>query len=148
MSTEEAAIGLASPGPTEWMPYSVSMPHTLGMATDGPYPGAAANGALRSAAGDCLEVLAGPHALDGASTGRLLALGQQGADVDDPLALLARDLGPVIGVRGVGQVLVLLVLLPDGVEQIVGANALALLGDGSLDGQLLGPPDDVLDHGA
>ncbi len=35
------------------------------------------------------------------------------ADVDDPLALLARDLGPVVRVGGVGQVLVLLVLLVD-----------------------------------
>src|SRR5436305_6405204 len=185
MSTDDAAIGFASPGPTDWMPYSVSMPHTLGMATDGPYPGAPADGAVPAAldlTGDrvaaaspprtgphprprlcrppssgrgpypaadrLLAVLAGPHAFDGTSTGRLLALGQQGANVDDALALLARDLGPVVGVRGVGQVLVLLVLLPDRVEHVVGANALALLGDGPLDGQLLGTTDDVLDHGA
>src|SRR2546423_14472714 len=49
MSTDDAAIGLASPGPTDWMPYSVSMPHTLGMATDGPYPGAPADGAVPAA---------------------------------------------------------------------------------------------------
>src|SRR5438067_677861 len=133
------------------MPYSVSMPHTLGMATDGPYPGAPADGAFSGAPSPTagrLEVLASPHAFDGASTGRLLALGQQGANVDDPLALLARDLGPVVGVGGVGQVLVLLVLLLDGSEEIVEAYALAGTGDRALDGELLGPPHDVLDHGA
>ena len=70
------------------------------------------------------------------------------ADEHDPLALLARDLGPVVGVGRVGQVLVLLVLLLDGVDEVVGAHALGAAGDEPLDGQLLGPPDDVLDHGA
>src|SRR5260370_41435454 len=106
MSTEEAAIGLASPGPTEWMPYSVSMPHTLGMATDGPYPGAAASGAPCSAAGGWLDGLAGPPALDGASTRRLLALGQPGTNVNEPLALPARGPGPAhrAGAGGQGRV--------------------------------------------
>src|SRR5688500_10366634 len=38
---------------------------------------------------------------------RLVALraGDERADVDDPLALLARDAGPVVRVGGVGQVL-------------------------------------------
>jgi hypothetical protein len=47
----------------------------------------------------------------------------EGTDVDDPLALLARDLRPVVGVGGVRQVLVLLVLLVDRVEQVLGADA-------------------------
>src|SRR5665213_1644053 len=37
MSTDEATIGLGSPFST-WMPYSVSMPQTFGMATRRPYP--------------------------------------------------------------------------------------------------------------
>src|SRR5205807_7123908 len=94
-----------------------------------------------------LQVLAGADPLDGPSARGLLALGEEGAHVDDALALLARDLGPVVGVGGVGQVLVLLVLLPDGGEEVVGADALALAGDGPLDGELLGPAHDVLDHG-
>ena len=42
----------------------------------------------------------------------------EGADVDDPLALLARDPGPVVGVGRVGQVLVLLELRDARVEQV------------------------------
>src|SRR3954454_7773385 len=96
------------------------------------------------------QVLAGGHPLDGAAAGGLLvlALAEQDPQEDDALALLAGDLGPVVGVGGVRQVLVLLVLLPDRVEQVLGADALALARDLALDGQLLGPAHDVLDHGS
>src|SRR5579875_1039479 len=94
-----------------------------------------------------LQVLAGPHALDrAAALGLVLALADQGAHVDDPLALLARDLRPVVRVGGVREVLVLLVLLLDGGEEVGEADAVALPGDRALDGELLRPPDDVLDH--
>ena len=63
-----------------------------------------------------LEVLPRSHPLDRATAFGLVTVGRDGADVDDALALLARNLGPVVGVGGVGQVLVLLVLLLDGVE--------------------------------
>ena len=55
--------------------------------------------------------------------GALLA-GDERADVDDPLALLAGDAGPVVGVGGVGQVLVLLELVDAGGEQVDDAQAL------------------------
>src|SRR3954454_19888668 len=126
--------------PRRMIPYSVSTPQTFLMAmTRGPYPFTGERP---------LEILAGTDTLDGPSPGGFLALGHEGADVHDPLALLARDLGPVVGVGGVGQVLVLLVLLLDRLEQVGGTDAPALAGDDPLDGQLLGPAHDVLDHGA
>src|SRR5438128_4109146 len=107
MRSDEAVTGLDSPTPRSMMPYSVSIPHTLRMAMpQRRYP-------QPPPRGTALQVLAGADPLDGPPAGGLLALRQQGADVDDALALLARDLGPVVGVGGVGQVLVLLVLLPD-----------------------------------
>src|SRR5438552_10936849 len=95
-----------------------------------------------------LEILTCGHTLDGPTTGGLLALGHEHPQEDDALALLAGDLGPVVGVGGVRQVLVLLVLLPDRGQQIVGADAFALARYLPLDGQLLGPTHDVLDHRA
>src|SRR5712692_11072539 len=95
-----------------------------------------------------LEILAGRHTLDRPSTGRLLALGNQRPHVDDPLALLSGDLGPVVGVGGVGQILVFLVLLLDRRKHVVGADASALTRDRSLDRQLLRPANDVFDYGA
>src|SRR3954465_9621493 len=120
------------------IPYSVSIPQTFRIAIAGPYPVPGEKP---------LQILAGAHTLDGPSSGGLLALGHEGADVHDPLALLPRDLGPVVRVGGVGQILVLLVLLLDGGQEVRGADATALAGDGPLDGQLLGPAHDVLDHG-
>src|SRR3954451_9441850 len=104
-------MGLDSPTPRSWIPYSVSMPQTLRMATDRTYRLIVPNEtAVRRAR--WLEVLAGAHTLDGPATSGLLAvIGVQRPDVDDPLTLLAGDLRPVVGVGGVGQVLVLLVLL-------------------------------------
>ena len=49
--------------------------------------------------------------------------GDERADVDDPLALLAGDPRPVVRVGGVGQVLVLGELVDDGVEQVLHAQA-------------------------
>src|SRR4051795_13563606 len=97
-----------------------------------------------------LQVLASCDSLDGPTAGGLLVLplGEQDPQEDDALALLAGDLGPVVGVGGVRQVLVLLVLLPDGLEQVIGADAATLAGDLALDRELLGPADDVLDHGS
>src|SRR5205807_134988 len=121
------------------------MPQTLRIAmTDGRYPPVPRMGTPREA----LEVLPGADPFDGATAGGLLALRQQRADIDNALALLARDLGPVVGVGGVGEVFVLLVLLLDGSEEVLGADALTLARDRPLDGELLGPAHDVLDHGA
>src|SRR5262245_5450471 len=70
----------------------------------------------------------------------------QRADVDDALALLARDAGPVVGVGGVGQVLILLELVDACREQVRDAQSLLVDLEIVLDGHLLGPVDDVLDH--
>src|SRR3954468_13364393 len=93
-----------------------------------------------------LEVLTRGDAFDGSATGGLLAFRHEHPEEDDALALLAGDLGPVVGVGGVGQILVLLVLLPDRPQQVVGAYTPAVACDLALDGQLLGPAHDVLDH--
>src|SRR4051812_46207711 len=147
MSTDDAEIGLVSPTPRWTIPYSVSMPTTFWMATKARYR--CIEGGREPSPLVQLQVLTGRYALDGAAAGGLLvlALGHEHPQEDDALALLAGDLGPVVGVGGVGQVLVLLVLLPDRGQQVVGANAPALVGDLPLDGQLLGPAHDVLDHG-
>src|ERR1700683_379934 len=118
-------------GPGEWIPYSVSMPQTLMVAT---------------ARTLLLEVLPCADALYGAATVHLFVLAEQRADIDDALTLLARNAGPVIRVGGVGQVLVLLVLLADRLEHVGRADARRVPGDDPLDGQLLGPAHDVLDH--
>src|SRR5579872_149429 len=127
------------------MPYSVSIPQTLATATSRPYclpprvtrretvagtDAPVLTGAVRS------EVLAGPHALDGPATARLLAVRQQRAHVHDALALLARNAGPVVGVRRVRQVLVLLVLPADGLHEVRYPHPGALTRDGALDGEL------------
>src|SRR5262245_41490374 len=94
-----------------------------------------------------LEVLTGvrdrvdrPAGLDS-----LLAT-DEGADVDDALALLAGDAGPVVRVGGVGQVLVLLELVDACGEQVRDAQPFLVDLEEVLDGHLLGPVDDVLDH--
>src|SRR5207249_319146 len=65
-----------------------------------------------------LEVLPGiDHAVDRA--GLVLVLhAHERFHVHDPLPLLAGDLGPVVGVGRVGQVLALLELLADGGEEV------------------------------
>src|SRR3954452_9449370 len=84
-----------------------------------------------------LQILARCDPLDGTPTGGLLAFGHEHPEEDDALALLPGDLGPVVGVGGVGQILVLLVLLPDRVQEVVGADTPAVACDLALDGQLL-----------
>ena len=76
-----------------------------------------------------LEVLPSRDPLDRATALGLVAVGRDRADVDDALTLLARDLRPVVGVGRVGQVLVLFVLLLDGVDEVLGPDALAFAGD-------------------
>src|SRR4029434_8254401 len=69
-------------------------------------------------------------------------------DVDDALALLAGDPGPVVGVGGVRQILVLLELLTHGGQQVVGGHALGATADQPLERELLAAADDRLDHRA
>src|SRR5918993_2574864 len=123
------------------MPYSVSMPMTLVMAIrDVPSP--------RSAPPDrSLQVLPGVDLLDGAPEVLGVAALDQGPHVHDALALLARDARPVVRVGGVGQVLVLLELVGHRAEQVGRLDALLAGLQEPLDGHLLGPADDVLDHG-
>src|SRR5690606_13871905 len=91
-----------------------------------------------------LQVLAAGDLLDETT---LLVASNERAHIDDPLTLLPRDLGPVVGVGGVGQVFVLTKLLLDRRDEVGLAYAPGATGDLALDGVLLGPSDDVLDHG-
>src|SRR5829696_7309143 len=74
--------------------------------------------------------------------------GDQGADVDDPLALLAGDAGPVVRVGGVGQVFVLPELVDAGVEQVLQPDAFLVELQEVLDRHLLRPVNDALHHRA
>src|SRR5438034_11055302 len=74
--------------------------------------------------------------------------GDQGPDVDDALALLAGDPGPVVRVGRVRQVLVLAELVDARGQQVTDPHALLAGVEELLDGHLLGPADDVLDHPA
>src|SRR3989454_1070298 len=78
----------------------------------------------------------------------LFRLAHERLHVDDPLTLLAGDLGPVVRVGGVGEIFVLLELLADGGEEVVGHDALLAPADVALEGELLGAAHDRLDHGA
>src|SRR5690606_19999690 len=96
-----------------------------------------------------LQVLSGVgEGVDGPARFGAHAAGHEGADVDDPFALLAGDACPVVRVGGVGQVLVLSELVDARVEQVLQPQSLALVGQVVLDGHLLAPVDDVLDHRA
>src|SRR5437588_12945508 len=64
--------------------------------------------------------------------------GDQRPDVDDALALLAGDPGPVIGVGGVRQVLVLAELVDARGQQMTDAHALLAGVEELLDRHLLG----------
>src|SRR5919198_3988331 len=163
MSIEEERTGLKSGMPGPEIPYSVSIPMTLGMAIGlFSFPGrivsqvsticlawrrgtTEAYPVRRVGSRRDLQVLASvdPFHLPALAPG----VGQQRTDVDDPLALLPGDAGPVVRVGRVGQILVLLELVPDGVEQVLELDALLALMEEPLDGHLLGPADDVLDHG-
>src|SRR5690606_10449239 len=120
------------------IPYSISVPITLGIAI----------GSSSSAPSlERLEVLPRSDVLDRAP---LVAVdpGDQGPDVDDPLALAPGDARPVVGIGGVRKILVLLELVAHGVDQVVELDAALLVLDEPLHGLLLGPVDDVLDHRA
>src|SRR5712664_2818790 len=157
MSRSDERIGLKSGWFFTVIPYSVSMPMTFGMAmrpptsreNRNPWPGA--RGGTRGAAGppsrSRLQILSGVDDLLHAAL-LFLRLAHERLDVDDALALLAGDLGPVVGVRRVRQVLVLLELLAHGRGEVVGGDALGAAGDQALEGELLGPAHDGLDHGA
>src|SRR5262245_27012435 len=125
MSRSDDRIGLKSGWFLTVMPYSVSMPMTFGMAInphDEETPPATHVEGERGVVGDAgarggprarqplpraLQILAGiDHALDVALL--FLGLAHERLHVHDPLTLLPGDLGPVIGVGGVGQVLVFL----------------------------------------
>src|SRR5690554_4136499 len=110
------------------MPYSTSVPMTLRIAT------VSTSGSQVLPCGDPLD-----HAALGISL-------DEGPDVDDALALLPGDLGPVVGVGRVGQILVLAELLLDRREEVLGAHTTRTAADLSLDGVLLRPAHDVLDH--
>src|SRR5438094_1596726 len=118
MSRSEERMGLKSGWFLTVIPYSVSMPMTFGMAmrflapwrTETPGPGQGKEeGGAPPPSRSRLQILSG---IDDALDAPLLLLGlaHQRLHVDDPLTLLPRDLRPVVGVRGVRQVLVLLEL--------------------------------------
>src|SRR5690349_22930901 len=89
-----------------------------------------------------LEVLAGVgDRVDRATRLGALLAGDQRADEHDPLALLAGDPRPVVGVGGVGQVFVLLELVDAGLEEVTDPDALLVLVEEVLDRHLLGPVD-------
>src|SRR5271166_436605 len=94
------------------MPYSVSVPMTRSTLI-----------VIQRSAGS--EVLARVRdRIDGtARLGALLAR-DQGADVDDALALLAGDARPVVGVGGVRQILVLAELVDARGQQVADQDAL------------------------
>src|SRR3954453_17007745 len=68
---------------------------------------------------------------------RALLAGDERADEDDPLALLAGDAGPVVRVGRVREVLVLLELVHAGLQQVVDPDALLVVVEEVLDGHLL-----------
>src|SRR2546427_11244021 len=131
------------PGPE--MPYSVSMPMTLAMATCARPPLCDA-GSLRALypAGYRLQVLARGDPLHLPAVA--VSIAQEGTDVDDPLALLPGDPRPVVGVGGVGGVLVFLGLVADGRQEVLQLESFLPLRQESFDHNLLGPTDDVFDH--
>ena len=152
MSSDDAAIGFDSPAPRSTMPYSVSMPQIFRIATRHPTAcrsgtAAVASTGPRTARGTGRwRPARWPDRRSGLGRRRLL---DERAHVDDALALLARDLRPVVRVGRVGQVLVLLVLLVDRLDEVLRCGCPGRpSADEPLDGQLLGPAHDVLDHGA
>src|SRR5215472_3234197 len=152
MRRSDDRIGLKSGWFLTVIPYSVSIPITFGIAMVPPEQLVVreTNGGrapLRSLPPGRLQVLAG---VDDPLDGPLLFLGltHQGLDVDDALALLAGDLGPIVRIGRVGEILVLLELLAHRAHHVVEVDALLARLDVALQGQLLGPPHHRLDHGS
>src|SRR5919107_862580 len=109
------------------MPYSTSVPITRRTVTGRAYapttPG--------------LEVLTGVRdGVDRSSRLGALLAGDERADEDDPLALLAGDAGPVVGVRGVGEVFVLLELVDARLQQVRDPDAVLVVVEQVLDRHL------------
>src|SRR5215470_4568119 len=140
---DEVTIAFAPGWPGTEIPYSVSMPITRRTLIG--------HSVVRGVQPTCRlsQVLAGVgHGID-RPPGLVSALaGDQRPDVDDPLALLARDPGPVVRVGGVGQVLVLTELVHARCEQVRYPQALPAGLKEFLDRHFLRAVDDVLDHGA
>src|SRR5680860_626431 len=148
MSIDDASTGLASAAPRIATPYSVSIPQTFGTDIAPDYCRACSRRRREPVAAwdprDLrLQVLAGRGLFDLATTRRLTTLADQGAYEHDALSLLARDLGPVVGVGRVGEVFVLAELLFDRVEQVLGGDAPGSTADLTLDRQLLRAPHHV-----
>src|SRR5215203_3194034 len=96
-----------------------------------------------------LEILPGiGDGVDGAPGLSALVGRDQRPDEDDALTLLARNLRPVVGVGGVGQIFVLCELVQAGLQQVADPQALGSRVQKVLDRHLLGPVNDVLNHGA
>src|SRR5690625_4566326 len=125
-------------------PNSVSIPRIFGIAIGRPYRDGAARRGPRS------QILTGRRLLDRAASGRNIVFipAYECPDVDDSLALLPRDLGPIIGIGGVGKILVFPELTAYGFDQVTGANASVTIGDLAFDRCLFGSAHDVLDHRA
>src|SRR5262245_38453357 len=134
-SRTQLEIGSKSRSLTTVIPYSISLPITLGSGKLLPSPGAPSEVLTRSA-----------HRLDRA-LGSIDAADQR-PHVDDLLALATGDARPVVGIRRVRQVLVFLELLAHRLEDVLEVDARLALEDLLLDRLLLGSVDDVLDHGA
>jgi hypothetical protein len=114
ISSDEAVIGLGLVATPRWtIPYSVSMPQIFG-----PRPRSTGQPPAQRYCPVATRSIARPPS-------GLVAVVDERAHVDDPLALLARDLRPVVGVGGVGQVLVLLELLVHRGDEVVGDMPLA-----------------------
>src|SRR2546427_8966411 len=159
MSRSEERIGLKSGWFLTVIPYSVSIPMTFGIAirpsslpTENEPPvsrgrRSGGKGGGRRPPPLLLEILAGGDDLLDVLL-LLFGVAHERLHVDDPLALLAGDLRPVVGVGRIRQILVLLELFAHGIEQVAGADPLLAAADQPLEGQLLGPSHDRLDHGA
>src|SRR5690349_7574953 len=126
------------------MPDSVSVPITRRTLMVG-----SLRAELPGCQNDPSEILPGVgDRVDGtARLGACLARDQR-PDVHDPLALRTGYASPVVRVGGVGQVLVLAELIDAGRAQMAHPHALLPGPEHLLDGHLLGPGHDVIDHRA
>src|SRR5262250_3161735 len=114
-----------------------------------PAPGGGPGRPLYALARPGLQVLAGVgNGIDRPSRLGPVLAGDQRPDVDDPLALLAGDPRPVVGVGGVRQVLVLAELVHARCQQVGDAQPLLPGLEELFDRHLLRTVHDVLDHGA
>src|SRR5688572_26153245 len=141
-SRTQLEIGSKSRSFLTVIPYSISVPITLGIAIAAPL----GPGRREIVWEPSLQVLTGVDVLDRPFLPADAR--DQGADVDDALALAARDPGPVVGVRRVREILVLLELVPDGLLEVLQHDPALAVIDEALDGHLLRARHDVLDHRA